>query len=376
LFPLVVAVLVLETSFFSAVAPLLPEYSAEHELSKAEAGVLAAAYPAGTFAAAVPSGWLAVRWGVKPTLLLSLTVMGLASVAFGFASHIVLLDLARFMQGVGGAGLWAAGMAWLVAASSPERRGEMIGLALGAGIVGLLLGPALGGLASATSPELVFGSVAVVAAALGAWAVRIPGLRPDYEGGIRDIAIGLKRPAVLTGFWFFMLPAIFAGIIEVLEPLRLAESGASGPLIAAVFVVAAGIETILSPAAGWLSDRRGRLALLRAGLAAAAVMSVVLPTPNATVLIGASVVLAFAALGICWAPGMAMLSDASLAARLPLAMPFAIANLAWAAGHTVGSAGGAALGEAASDVLPYALIGGLCLATFLGSLRLREQAVV
>ena len=132
------------------------------------------------------------------------------------------------MQGVAGAGLSAAGMAWLVAASSPERRGEMIGLALGAGIVGLLLGPVLGGLASVTSPELAFGSVAVVAAALGAWAVRIPGLRPDYDGGIGDIAIGLKRPAVLAGFWFFMLPAIFAGSIEVLEPLRLAESGASG----------------------------------------------------------------------------------------------------------------------------------------------------
>ena len=105
-------------------------------------------------------------------------------------------------------------------------------------------------------------------------------------------------------------------------------------------------------------------------------MSVVLPTPTATVLIGASVVLAFAVLGVCWAPGMAMLSDASLAAQLPLAMPFAIANLAWAGGHTVGSAAGAALGEAASDALPYALIGGLCLATCLGSLRLREQAVV
>jgi hypothetical protein len=108
-------------------------------------------------------------------------------------------------------------------------------------------------------------------------------------------------------------------------------------------------------------------------LIAAAIMSIVLSLVGATVLIGASVVLAFAALGFCWAPGMAMLSDASLAARLPLAIPFAVANLAWAAGHTVGSTGGAALGGAVSDALSYGLICALCLATWALSLSLPTQ---
>ena len=132
LFLLVAAVVLVDTMFFAAVSPLLPEYADEFDLSKTGAGVLAAAYPAGTFAAAVPGGWLAARWGVKPTLLLGLGLLGVTSLVFAFANHIVLLDAARFMQGVGGACMWAAGMAWLVAAAPTERRGELIGSALAA----------------------------------------------------------------------------------------------------------------------------------------------------------------------------------------------------------------------------------------------------
>jgi MFS family permease len=59
--------------------PLLHEL----DLSKTCAGILTAAYPAGTFIGALPSGWLATRWGVKPTLLLGLSMLGLSSLGLG-----------------------------------------------------------------------------------------------------------------------------------------------------------------------------------------------------------------------------------------------------------------------------------------------------
>ena len=56
LFPLVAAVILTETMFYSAITPLLPGYADDLGLSKASAGILSASYAAGTLLAAMPSG--------------------------------------------------------------------------------------------------------------------------------------------------------------------------------------------------------------------------------------------------------------------------------------------------------------------------------
>jgi MFS family permease len=375
LFLLVAAVVLVDTMFFAAVAPLLPHYSDELDLSKTAAGVLTAAYPAGTFAGSLPGGWLAARWGVKPTLVCGIALLGVTSLVFGFANHIVLLDAARFVQGVGGAFMWAAGMAWLVSATPPERRGEVIGSALAAAIVGVLFGPALGGAATLVGPEVVFGGVAAVAAGLAAWAWRTPGVPPEPSPGLPALLGALRRRPVLAGFWLFTLPALFAGVIEVLVPLRLDELGASGAAIGAIFLLTAAVEAVLSPLAGRLSDRRGRLAPIRLGVAGAVVMAVLLPLPADAVLLGVVVLFTFAALGGFWAPAMAMLSDASEEAGLDQALAFSISNLAWAAGHLLGSGAGGALADATADAVPYGLLGLAAAATFVGVIGLGRSAL-
>lgn len=366
LFWLVATVVLVDTMFFAAVAPLLPLYSAEFGLSKTAAGILTAAYPAGTFVGALPSGWLAIRWGVKKTLLLGLAMLGLASLGFAFASHIVLLDVARFAQGVGGACMWAAGMAWLVSAAPPDRRGQMIGAALSAAIVGVLLGPVLGGAASVLSPEAVFSSVAVVAVILAAWAWSMPTAEPEESPGIGAMLRALRRRRVLVGFWLFTIPALFSGVIGVLAPLHMADLGADGTTIGAVFLAAAAVEAVLSSVAGRVSDRTGRLAPIRVGLIGAIAAAIVLPLPHTVVLAGLAVAFAFAALATFWAPGMALLSDAAEAAGLDLALAFAISNLAWAVGQVMGSGLGGAVADATSDTVPYAALGVACAVTLAG----------
>ncbi|HKP22092.1 MAG TPA: MFS transporter [Thermoleophilaceae bacterium] len=377
LFWLVAAVVLVDTMFFAAVAPLLPHYSDELDLSKTGAGLLTAAYPAGTFVGALPSGWLAARWGVKPTLLLGLAMLGFASISFAFADSVVVLDSARFIQGVGGACMWAAGMAWLISAAPVERRGELIGAALSAAIVGVLLGPVLGGAASILSPEVVFSSVAVVAAALAGWAWTMPGVEPEESPGVGAMLRALTRPAVLIGFWIFTLPALFSGVIEVLVPLHLDELGVSGATIGLVFLLAAAVEAVVSPIAGRASDRAGRLTPIRFGLGGAVVMAIVLPLPDAAVLVGGAVMLTFVALATFWAPGMAMLSDAAENEGLDMAMAFAISNLAWALGHVFGAGVGGAIADATSDSVPYAALAVLCATTLAGlTLNRRRQAAV
>jgi MFS family permease len=374
LFWLVAAVVFVDTMFFAAVAPLLPHYSDELDLSKTGAGILTAAYPAGTFAGALPSGWLATRWGVKPTLLLGLSMLGLASISFAFAGNVVLLDTARFIQGVGGACMWAAGMAWLMSASPVERRGELIGAALSAAIVGVLLGPVLGGAATLLSPEAVFSAVAVLAAGLAAWAWTMPGVEPEESPGVGAMLRALGRPAVLLGFWIFTLPALFSGVIEVLVPLRLDELEVSGATIGLVFLLAAAVEAVVSPFAGRVSDRAGRMTPIRAGLTGAVIMALVLPLPRTAVLVGLCVMLSFVALASFWAPGMAMLSDAAEDAGLDQALAFAISNLAWALGHVFGAGVGGAVADATTDTVPYAALAVLCAGTLAGlTLNRRRQ---
>ena len=159
------------------------------------------------------------------------------------------------MQGIGGACSWAGALAWLVAEAPPERRGALIGTALGAGIAGSLFGPVVGAVAVLTAPEPVFGSVVIVAGVLAAWAWGDAAHAQPRGAGRRGRVAALRRPAVLTGMWLVALPALGFGCLAVLVPLRLDHLGASGTGVGATFLVAAAAESVISPIAGRMSDR-------------------------------------------------------------------------------------------------------------------------
>jgi MFS family permease len=178
----------------------------------------------------------------------------------------------------------------------------------------------------------------------------------------------------MAGFWLFSLPAVFAGALEVLIPLHLDDLGASGTAIGAIFLLAAAFEAVISPLAGRLSDRRGRLAPIRVGLAGAVVMAIVLPLPETVLLVAVSLIVVIAALGTFWAPAMALLSDASELAGLDQALAFSIANLAWALGHVLGGGAGGAVADATSDAVVYGLLGAACAVTLVGVMALRGSS--
>jgi MFS family permease len=312
---------------------------------------------------------------VRPTLLLGLALLGASSIAFGLGEDILVLDLARFAQGVGGACAWTGGLAWLLAASPREQRGATIGTALAAAIAGVLLGPVLGGVATVAGPEPVFSAVAVVAAVLAAVALRTPAAAPDPTPPLRSVGRAIASGPILISFWLVALPSLFAGVFDVLVPLRLDELGASGVAIGAIFLVAAAIEAVASRAVGGLSDRRGRTMPIHAGLAGAALAALLLPLPGSVILLGAGTVLAVLTLALLWAPAMALLSDAAEAASLDLAFATALINLAWAGGQVLGGSGGAGLAEASSDAVSYLLVAALFAATLAALMLARRRTL-
>ena len=90
---LVSVIVLVDVMFYSAITPLLPSYVDDLDLTKSEAGVLSGSYAAGTMAASLPAGWLAARWGVRPTLLTGLALLAVSSVAFGFGESFELLTV-------------------------------------------------------------------------------------------------------------------------------------------------------------------------------------------------------------------------------------------------------------------------------------------
>jgi MFS family permease len=369
---LVSAIVLLDVLFYSAIAPLLPWYATQLHLTKSQAGLLSGSYAFGTLLGSLPAGWIAAHRGTRPTLLLGLGLLAGSSIAFGFGTSFPVLGTARFVQGVGGAAAWAAALAWLVEVAPRERRGQLIGATLGTGIAGAMGGPVLGAVAEALGPALVFPAVAVVAAGLGVAVVltATPG-DPPPTGDLRN---AVRDRRVWAGSWLTTLPALFFGTYGVLVPLRLGVLGFGAAGVAAVFLVAAAVEAAASPLVGRLSDRRGRLLPLRAGLAGVAVSSFLLPRPQVAWLLAGVVLLAAATGGMLFAPASALLSDGADDAGLPQGIVFGLFNLAWAGGQVAGAAGGAWLADATVDAVPYLVVAALAVASLAALTRRRPKS--
>jgi len=372
---LVSVIALVDVCFYSAITPLLPSYVDELGLSKSQAGALLGSYALGTLLASLPAGWLAARRGSRPTLLLGLGLLAASSVVFGLGSSFEVLAAARFVQGVSGAASWAAGLAWLVAISPRERRGQLIGTVLGVGIAGAIGGPVLGAVAHALSPEVVFTTVAVVAAGLAAVVAASPAADDVAPSG--GLLRAMRARWVLAGAWLTILASLFVGIFGVLVPLRLDALGIGAVGIAAVFLFTAAAEAVASPLAGRMSDRRGRLLPVRAGLLGIVGASLVMPLPLSAWLLGVAAVSAGAVCGLLLAPASVLLSHGAEEAGLAQGLVFGLFNLAWAVGQLTGSAGGARVADLSSDTVPYLVAAALAAVTLLGLWRLpaRRRAV-
>lgn len=363
------SIVFLDTMFFAALTPLLPHYADRFELSKAGAGVLAASYPTGVLVGALPSGFAAVRFGLKRTAVGALLTMAGTTVAFGFAGSIVVLDAARFAQGLASACAWTASLAWLLAAAPRERRGEMIGAALGVAIVGALFGPVLGGVASVTSTRAAFSVVGAGALALAVWALATHEPPPRPGQSLAVLWRSLHDPRMVAGIWLVALPALMFGTLSVLAPLRLAALGFGAVAIGAVYLVSAGFEAAAAPLLGRVSDRRGRRLPITVGLIASTAVTVLLPWPAWGGLLAAFVIAAGTCFGTFWVPAMSLLTDTAEALGLDHAMALALVSLAWAPGQAVGAAAGGSLAHASSDAVPYLLLAGACLLTLVAVRR-------
>jgi MFS family permease len=352
-----------DVAFYSAIAPLLPDYVSHLDLSKAEAGLLSASYAAGTLLASLPAGLLASRLGPRRTVIGGLALLGVSSLAFGFGQSVGLLDAARFIQGIAGALIWSGALTWLITTAPPERRGSVIGTALGTAVAGALIGPALGALAAEIGTEPVFGAVLGIAAVFAFLAWRTAeAATPERQGLDEALAAVATRP-IITATAFVAVPSAMFGAVEVLVPLRVDDLGGGHTLIAAGFIVGAAIEAALAPFAGRYSDRVGRALPFVAGLTVAAVAMVVIGVSQGVAVVLGGLLIASLGGGMCFAPALTLLSETAEAGSVHQGLAAGLSNMAWASGQVAGGLAGGGVASLAGYAAPSLAVAALLLGT-------------
>jgi MFS family permease len=361
---LLVSVLVfVDTLLYAALTPQLAHFVHEFSLSKGRAGGLVAAYAAGALLGGLPGGFAAARLGPRRAVLAGLTLMGLASLAFAFAASYSTLFAARLMQGAGSAFTWAGAFAWLLAAAPRQRRGELLGTAMGAAVFGALFGPVVGALAALAGRAAVFSTLAALAVVLAVWTLRM-GAAPAPQRSSADGARALANRRLLAGLGLMSLGSVLFGVLAVLAPLHLAGRGWGAAAIGAVGLIAAAIETAEAPLLGRMSDRRGALVPVRFALVGGSLLSLALATGARPLLYAPLVIAASSAYGALFTPAFAIIAEGAEEAGLAQGIAFGLMNAAWALGAVVGPAAGGALAGAAGDWIPFMLAALVCAATF------------
>ena len=357
---LVSIIVLVDTTLYAALTPLLGRFAHDLHLSSTGAGALVAAYAGGALLGGLPGGFAAARLGPRRAVLTGLVLMGSASVGFAWADSYSALIVARACQGAGSAFTWAGAFAWLIASAPRERRGELIGTAMGAAVVGALLGPVIGAVAALAGRGPVFTGVAALDGVLAIVTLTIASHAPERPS-LAAVRRAARNRQFGAGLGLLALASLLEAILSVISPLHLSARGWDPTAIGAAWLIAAAVEAVESPFVGRLSDRRGPLVPSRWALAVGCALSLALALVLAPLPYALLIVLTSACYGVLFTPSFALIADGAERAQLPQGLAFGMMNAGWAVGGLAGSAGAGALAQGLGQRFPYLIAAAACL---------------
>ncbi len=153
----------------SLLLPVAPQIVLQYSPDAFMVTLVTITYAAGQFLASPILGKLGDRFGRRPVLLLSILGQAAGYLVFGLSRSLPVLYLGRLIGGVT-AGNLATASAYIADVSRPEEQSKNFALVGTAWSLGLIIGPALGGLfgqISLYAPALLAAALALLNAGLG-----------------------------------------------------------------------------------------------------------------------------------------------------------------------------------------------------------------
>ena len=130
----------------SSITIALPAMAAQFNADAVTLGWITSAYIISAAVFIVPFGRLADIIGRKKIFVLGVLIFTAASLASALAPAAGILIIARFVQGIGGAMLFATSVAIVTQVYGPGERGWALGITIATVYAGLSIGPFLGGI--------------------------------------------------------------------------------------------------------------------------------------------------------------------------------------------------------------------------------------
>jgi EmrB/QacA subfamily drug resistance transporter len=130
----------------SSITIALPAMAAQFTADAVTLGWITSAYIVSAALFIVPFGRLADICGRKKIFLLGVLIFTIASLVSALAPSAGILIAARFIQGIGGAMIFATSVAIVTQVYGPGERGWALGITIATVYAGLSIGPFLGGI--------------------------------------------------------------------------------------------------------------------------------------------------------------------------------------------------------------------------------------
>lgn len=130
----------------SSITVALPAMASQFSADAVTLGWITSAYIVSAALFIIPFGRLADIYGRKKVFLAGVLIFSAASLASALAPTAGFLIAARFIQGIGGAMIFATSVAIVTQVYGPGERGWALGITIATVYAGLSIGPFLGGI--------------------------------------------------------------------------------------------------------------------------------------------------------------------------------------------------------------------------------------